>query len=71
MGLTKQFDHPVFKVMMATIKNETNLAGVPCGVHVVEPSEILLKQRINEGYRFIAYSIDGVVLSKFTKNPLL
>ena len=71
MGLTKQFNHPEFLAMMKAIQSRTDFAGVPCGVHVVEPSEIMLQQRINDGHRFVAYSIDGVVLSKFIKNPLL
>ena len=33
-----------------------------CGIHVIEPSFKLLKSRIEEGYNFIAYSLDSVIL---------
>jgi 2-dehydro-3-deoxyglucarate aldolase len=38
-------------------------------VHVVMPDADELKQRINEGYRFIAYSIDSVFLNVSTIAP--
>jgi 2-dehydro-3-deoxyglucarate aldolase len=38
-------------------------------VHVVEPDADVLKQRIIEGYRFIAYSIDAVFLRTCAEKP--
>jgi hypothetical protein len=38
---------------------------------VVNPSEDELRQRVMNGYRFIAYSIDSVILSEFLKRPEL
>ena len=37
--------------------------NVPCGDHVVQPDPELLEKRINEKYRFLAYSIDAVFLN--------
>ena len=31
-------------------------------MHIIEPSKTELEQRINEGYKFIAYSMDSVML---------
>jgi len=62
MGLTAQFDHPDFMALMARILSRAQLSGVAGGIHVVEPSRRQLDQRISEGYRFLAYSIDSVML---------
>jgi 2-dehydro-3-deoxyglucarate aldolase len=39
-----------------------------CGIHVVENNSELLKKRIKEGYKFIAYSTDAVILSSYKTN---
>ncbi|PNK05544.1 2,4-dihydroxyhept-2-ene-1,7-dioic acid aldolase [Cylindrospermopsis raciborskii S07] len=67
MGLTAQFEHPAFREAMAQILEKATLSKVPAGVHVVQPSKSELEQRISEGYRFLAYSIDGVMLSVISK----
>lgn len=63
MGLTAQFDHPDFQSAMERIRLHADRMNIPCGVHVVDPSPEQLKQRIKEGYRFLAYSIDAVMLN--------
>lgn len=62
MQLTAQFDHAVFKEVMATILNKSKRARVTAGMHVVQPSKDELIQRIEDGYQFLAYSIDAVML---------
>ena len=54
---------------MQKIKTKADKAKIPCGVHIVEPDKSELKKKIADGYRFIAYSIDAVVLETFTRNP--
>ncbi len=63
MGLTAQFDHPDFKATMKRIRLLSVKQKIACGVHVVAPSEDELHQRIKQGYRFLAYSIDAVMLN--------
>ncbi|MDP3086732.1 MAG: aldolase/citrate lyase family protein [Methylotenera sp.] len=63
MGLTAQFDELTFIATMERIREECYKANIPCGVHVVLPDTEALKQKINDGYRFIAYSIDTVFLT--------
>ena len=36
----------------------------PVGIHVVEPSIKLLKARIREGFKFLPFGIDTVLLNK-------
>lgn len=69
MGLTGIFEHDEFKVTMQRIMNLARKAGVPAGVHVVQPCENELRQRMNEGYRFLAYSIDAVMLRIGAERP--
>lgn len=62
MGHTAQFNHPDFEVAMERVHGLSREYGIPCGVHVVMPEPQLLEERIAEGYRFIAYSIDATFL---------
>ena len=71
MHISSQFDHPDFLNTMKSIKRKAYHANVPCGVHVVEPSDIYLNEKIAEGYRFIAYSIDSMFLINSSNNPIL
>jgi 2-dehydro-3-deoxyglucarate aldolase len=70
MDLTAQFDHPDFIAVMEKVLSKSNNAVIPCGIHVVQPSEEELNKKINDGYLFIAYSIDAVFLNKSVKIPL-
>jgi 2-dehydro-3-deoxyglucarate aldolase len=63
MGLTAQFDHPDFCATMEKIRALAAAKSIPAGVHVVAPSPEQLRQRLDEGYRFLAYSIDAAMLS--------
>lgn len=71
MGLTAQFEHPDFVAAMAKILQLALARGVPCGLHVVAPSAEQLAQRIAEGYRFLAYSIDSVMFNQATIRPVI
>jgi len=70
MGLTAKFETPEFMAAMNQIRNHCIHHHIPCGVHVVMPEPAVLEQRIAEGYRFIAYSLDSVFLNKSTQYPL-
>jgi len=69
MGLTAQFDHPDFCKAMDLIRNHADRMSIPVGVHVVEPSQAQLQKRLDEGNRFIAYSIDAVFLTTQSAMP--
>ena len=62
MGLTGLFDHEEYKSAIQQILQLTDEMNIPAGVHVVEPDRGLLHQRIEEGFRFNAFSIDAVFL---------
>lgn len=67
MELTAQFEHLDFQEAMSQILEKATFSKVPAGVHVVQPSQPQLQQRITEGYRFLAYSIDAVMLRSASK----
>ncbi|OPH11094.1 HpcH/HpaI aldolase family protein [Cylindrospermopsis raciborskii] len=67
MGLTAQFEHPDFHGAMIQILEKAKQRKVAAGIHVVQPSKQELSQRIAEGYQFLAYSIDAVMLSTTAK----
>jgi 2-dehydro-3-deoxyglucarate aldolase len=69
MGITAQFDHPEFLSVMERIRIQAEKHKVPCGVHIVSPSKEQLLKRIEEGYRFIAYSIDATFLNSVVLKP--
>lgn len=69
MGLTAKFNDPDFLNILNKIISLSSIANIPCGIHVVEPSIENLKLRIEEGYKFIAYSIDSVFLNSSALRP--
>jgi 2-dehydro-3-deoxyglucarate aldolase len=71
MGLTAQFEHPDFTAALESIRVRAHAHHIPSGVHVVAPSVSELQARIGEGYRFIAYSIDSVMLNHTAARPAI
>jgi 2-dehydro-3-deoxyglucarate aldolase len=58
MGMPGEFDHPAFIEGMQRILQAGIRTGCPAGIHIVEPDTARLREVIDEGYRFIAYSVD-------------
>lgn len=69
MGITAKFEEPEFMAAMDRILTLCRQRRISCGVHVVMPDAGALRQRITEGYRFIAYSIDAVFLNTTAMAP--
>ena len=58
LGVPGQFDHPLMKEAMQRIETVGTASGKAPGIHVIEPKSDELKNRIVQGYRFVAYSLD-------------
>lgn len=58
MGIPGQFEHVEFINTMKYIRNTGQKLNKTGGIHVVEPDRTRLKEAIDNGYRFIAYSVD-------------
>ncbi len=69
MGVPGQFNNPEFEQAMSAIAAAAKKHGVPMGAHVVQPDPKLLKQRMAEGYSFLAYGIDAVFLYNGSQCP--
>lgn len=63
LNMTADFERTEFKSAIAEIVNKCANYRIPCGIHVVDPNPGVLRQRIAEGYRFLAYAIDTVFLN--------
>ncbi len=70
MGIPGQFQQKAFLEVMENIRLVTAEMEIPGGIHVVEPEPEQLKSRIEEGYRFIAYSLDTRMLDVSCRNGL-
>lgn len=62
MGIPGQFDDPGFIKAMEKIRTVSQTMNVAGGIHIVEPDENLLVKAIEDGYKFIAYSLDIRIL---------
>lgn len=62
MGLTGRFDHPDFTAAAARIEAKARAHGIAPGFHVVRPEPELLREKIRQGYTFLAYGMDSVFL---------
>jgi 2-dehydro-3-deoxyglucarate aldolase len=61
---TAKFDHPNYLRALKTILRKAQTFRIPLGIHVVEPSTTELKKRIRQGFRFLPFSMDSVLLRK-------
>jgi len=62
-GIPGELDHPVMGDAMTRILKASRAAGVAAGIHVVHPPVDQVRKRIAEGFRFIAYSGDMLLLA--------
>ena len=58
LGVRGQFDHPLMREAMERIITVGTASGKAPGIHVIEPKPDELRSRIEQGYRFMAYSLD-------------
>lgn len=62
LGVTAQFDHPIYLEARNKVLDACDRYGIIPGIHVVQPEPIELLQRVKEGYRLLAYSLDITML---------
>jgi len=70
LGVPGQFDHPSMKQAMDTLHSTVIASDKAAGIHVVEPDVEELLQRADEGYRFLAYSLDVRMLDSACRSGL-
>jgi 2-dehydro-3-deoxyglucarate aldolase len=57
-GIPGQFEHPLMRDALARMVSQARTAGVAAGMHVVHPPADQVRDRVREGFRFIAYAGD-------------
>lgn len=70
MGIPGQFEDLEFLKVIEKIMQLADKFNITPGIHIVEPEPDVIKQRINEGHRFIAYSLDTRMLDKTCEEGL-
>jgi 2-dehydro-3-deoxyglucarate aldolase len=70
MNITGEFDNPIFSEAFNKILKVCSKLKKVAGVHIVQPNPVELEKRINEGFQFIAYSIDSVFINESCVNPI-
>ena len=70
MGLAGQLDHPEVVQAIARVNKVAAEMNKPGGVHVIEPNPATLQQKIEDGFKFIAYSLDIRMLDTVCREGL-
>ena len=70
MGITGQFEYPDMITAKEKILQACRKHSIVAGIHVVQPDPLEVKKRFDEGYRFIAYSLDITMLLQSCMNGL-
>jgi len=70
MGIPGEFDRQDFKETMTIILKTCQDLNFPCGIHVVEPNLNEFRTAVNNGYKFIAYSVDTRMLDFMSRKAV-
>jgi 2-dehydro-3-deoxyglucarate aldolase len=71
MGVPGNFEHPLMQKAMATIRSAGAASGKAMGIHIIEPEVAQFQHRLEEGYKFIAYSVDIRMLDVACRKSLI
>lgn len=64
MGKPGEFDDPDVREVMKKILIISKKLGMLAGFHVVLPESKLVEEKVKQGYKFIAYSLDTLFLAE-------
>ena len=70
MGLPGQFDHPDFVTAVDKIKQIGAALKKAGGMHVVEPEPLQIRAYVEQGFTFLAYSVDTRMLDRACRDGL-
>ena len=70
MGIVGEFNNPDYQNNLKKIKKSAEENGINSGIHVVNPNINELKSAVDDGYNFIAYSTDALLIYDKCKNDL-
>jgi len=70
LGVPGQFDHPQVLSALKRIHEVADRLGVSGGIHVIQPDPVEVKRRITEGFTFLAYSFDMLMLGTICRQGI-
>ena len=70
MGLTGQIDHPDVQDAINKVCQIGKDLDKPGGLHIVEPDEEKLKSCVEQGFTFLAYSIDTRIIDTVCRSGI-
>lgn len=70
LGVPGQFDHPEVVTALNRVKEVTAQRNAVSGFHVISDNPAETAKKIEEGYRFVAYSLDILFLGNSCRNGL-
>ena len=70
LGIPGEFEREEFKEAIEKVGRISKETGVLMGTHVVQPDTETVNEKIKVGYRFIAYSIDTILLGQSCRDGL-
>jgi 2-dehydro-3-deoxyglucarate aldolase len=71
LGVPGQFDHPDVIAALTEIKDISNRLKKTSGFHVIPPLYEAVLEKIDEGYRFLAFSLDILFLGGSCREGLI
>ena len=70
LGMPGEFNDPEVLDALETVKKVAKKVNIISGFHVVPPESDQLRDKIDEGYRFLAYSLDSLFLAETCRRDL-
>lgn len=70
LGIPGEFNDPKVTKSLEKVKKAAKKANIISGFHVVPPEIDLLEAKIEEGYRFLGYSLDSLFLAEACRTDL-
>jgi len=70
MGMPGEPDHPEVLASLKHVREVAKALGVPGGVHVIRPDPAAIHRKIDEGFTFLAYSLDILMLGETCRQGL-
>lgn len=62
-GIAGELDHPLMKEAIAKIHDSAKRHNIKLGTHIVDPSVQKLKETLDQGFSFVVYSNDSIMLA--------
>ena len=70
LGVPGQFEHPNLLEALEEVQRVASNHRAVAGFHVVPPQPEMVIQKVREGYRLVAYSVDMLFLGEMCRGGL-